>query len=155
IVIDAWSFGIFFRELGEIYGAFVNHRTPSVPALPIQYADFAQWQRQLLESGGMSSQVEYWRKQLSGSSPLLNLPTDRPHPPLQSLAGAQLVHGMSRKLSDRLRVFARQQDVTLFMLLLAGFQTVLCRFAGQTDIVVGTPIAGRTRVQTEQLIGCF
>ena len=155
ILTDAWSFGILFRELGEIYGRLVEQHSPGLEELPIQYADFAYWQRQFLETDSISGQVEYWRKQLSGPLPLLDLPTDRPRPAMPTLAGTQLVHVISKDLSDRLRAFSREQNVTLFMLLLAGFKATLCRFTGQADIIVGTPVAGRTHVKTEQLIGFF
>ena len=155
ILTDAWSFSIFFRELGEFYSALIDCRTPDLPEILVQYSDFAYWQRQMLETESARKQLEYWREQLSGSLPLLDLHVDRPRPALQTFAGAQLVHRMSKEFSDRLRAFSRAHNVTLFMLLLAGFRAVLGRFTGQDDIIVGTPIAGRTRVETEKLIGFF
>ena len=155
ILTDAWSFGILFRELGEMYRSLVTRSSPGLPALPIQYADYADWQRHMLETGVGQKQVEFWRAELSGTLPLLDLPTDRPRPAAQTFAGAQYLHAIPRDLSDRLRTLSRQRNVTLFMLLLAGFQATLCRYAGQDEVVVGTPIAGRKRVETEQLIGFF
>ena len=155
IVTDAWSLTIFFRELGEIYSAFIGHRRPDLPEILLQYADFAHWQRQMLETASTRQQLQYWREQLSGLLSLLDLPTDRPRPALLTFAGAQLVHRMSEDLSNRLRAFAREHKVTLFMLLLTGFKAMLCRLTGQDDVIVGTPVAGRTHVETERLIGFF
>ena len=155
ILTDAWSFGILFRELGESYRALVQATGPSLPQLPIQYADYAAWQREMLETEAGRKQIDFWRAELSGTLPLLDLPTDRPRPAAQTFAGAQYHHHIAKELSDRLRTFSRERNVTLFMLLLAGFQATLCRYAGQDDVIVGTPIAGRKRVETERLIGFF
>ncbi len=161
IVSDGWSIGVFVRELAALYEAFAAGRSSPLPALPIQYADFAAWQRAWLqgtegqEESPLQAQLAYWKQQLRGSSPMLELPTDRPRPVVQTSQGAHYVFELSPELSERLRALSRQEGVTLFMTLLAAFQTLLYRYSGQEDINVGTPIANRTRAELEGLIGFF
>ena len=155
IVTDAWSFGILFHELSACYAAFSKREQPNLQPLPIQYADFAQYQRELFETAALRKQLSYWRERLSGPLPLLDLPTDHPQPMLQTFAGAQSRHIFSRETSEKIRRFARQQNATLFMALLAGFKLLVHRYSNQEDIIVGTPVAGRTRMETETLIGFF
>jgi len=155
IVSDGWSTGIFRRELSQLYTAFCEDRASPLAPLPIQYADFAHWQRQWLQGEVLERQLSYWQKQLANVPPLLELPTDRPRPPVQTFQGSQEYFELNEHLSQNLRTLCRQQKVTLFMLLLATFQTLLYRYSGETDIVVGFPIANRTRAEIEPLIGFF
>ena len=154
IVSDGWSMGILFAELSELYMAAVADRPPRLEPLPIQYADFAVWQRRWLAGAELERQLAYWREQLA-ELPVLALPTDRPRPAVQSFRGAVLPVALPAALTARLNLLAQEHDCTLFMLLLAAFQALLARYTGQDDIVVGTPVAGRTRVETEPLIGFF
>ena len=154
IVCDGWSLGILFRELGSWYNASVDGRSPDLPALEIQYADHSQWLREWLEAGELQQQLTYWRQQLNGV-PVLQLQTDRPRSMSGTSPGARLPLHVSRTLVDALAQLARKERATLFMALLAAFQTLLMRYTGQTDIAVGSPIAGRTRVEVEPLIGFF
>jgi len=155
IVSDGWSVQVLIRELAVLYEAFSKGRPNPLPALPIQYADFAHWQRGWLAGELLERQLSYWREQLKGSPPILELPTDRPRPAVQSVRGASYEFTLSAPLSAGLRQLSRQQDVTLFMTLLSAFQVLLSRYTGQTDICVGTPIANRTRPEIEPLIGFF
>ncbi len=154
IASDGWSMGVFWRELTALYQATIAGQPPTLPRLPIQYADYAVWQREWLQGEVLERQLAYWRQQLANLTPL-ELPTDRPRPAVQSLRGAHQARTMPRPLLDGLEALSRQARGTLFMTLLAAFQTLLFRYTGQTDIAVGAPIAGRTRVETEGLIGCF
>jgi aspartate racemase len=155
IVSDGWSMGVFFRELAALYEAFSGGRSSSLPDLPIQYADFAHWQRQWFKGKVLEQQLSYWKRQISGSPPVLELPTDRPRPPIQTYNGATCSVTLSRELTDALKALSRREEITLFMTLLAAFQTLLHRYTGQDDILVGTPIANRNRVELEGLIGFF
>ncbi|MFZ0634350.1 MAG: amino acid adenylation domain-containing protein [Candidatus Acidiferrales bacterium] len=155
IVSDGWSLGVFIREFGELYAAYVTGENPILPALPIQYADFAQWQRQWLAKGVLDAQLPYWKEQLGGSLPVLQLPTDRPRPKIQSLRGSRLVRIFPKSLADELKALSRKENVTLFMLLLAAFQVLLHRYTGEEDILVGSPTANRSRAEIENLIGFF
>ncbi len=154
IISDGWSFKIILSELNELYTAEIEGRKPHLAHLPISYTDFALWQRELFESGALKSQMDYWRKQLE-ELPVLQLPTDRPRPAVQSYRGAVYRRPMSQDLASRLKRLSRQEGATLFMTLLAGFQTLLARYSDQTDIVVGSPIAGRNRFEIEGLLGLF
>jgi amino acid adenylation domain-containing protein len=154
IASDGWSSSIFWRELSVLYQAFSTGEAPLLPELPIQYADYAMWQREWLQGDNLESQISYWRSQLAGV-PILNLPTDRPRPVIQSYCGARRSFALPADLCGQLRSLSRQEGVTLFMTLLAAFQTLLHRYSAQDDIAVGTPIAGRTRPETEPLIGFF
>jgi amino acid adenylation domain-containing protein len=155
IVSDGWSMGVFFRELAALYAAFSSGKASPLPELPVQYADFALWQQQWLQGEVLEKQLAYWTQQLAGSPPLLELPTDRPRPVTQTYRGARQWLALPKALSDQLRALSQREGVTLFMTLLAAFQALLSRYTGQEDIVVGSPIAGRTRVATEGLIGLF
>src|SRR5439155_25005206 len=141
--------------LVALYTAFSTGQPSLLPELPIQYADFAVWQRQWLEGEGLAAQLAYWKRQLGGLLPRLELPTDRPRPAVQSHGGARSVFVLPAGLSAALKALSRQQGVTLFMTLLAAFQTLLQRYTGQDDILVGSPIAGRTRAELEVLLGFF
>ncbi|MGD2147544.1 MAG: condensation domain-containing protein, partial [Anaerolineae bacterium] len=155
IVSDGWSMDIFLRELATLYEAFAQGKPSSLRELPIQYGDFAVWQRAWLEGEVLEAQLSYWRKQLAGSPALLNLPTDRPRPAVQTHRGARESLRLPQPLSESLKRLSRHEGATLFMTLLAAFQVLLYRYSGQEDIVVGTPIAGRNRVEIEGLIGFF
>jgi non-ribosomal peptide synthetase component F len=155
IVCDGWSQGIFIRELSTLYEAFQAGRPSPLPELPIQYADYAVWQREWLQGEALQGEVAYWKEQLGGAPPLLELPTDHPRPAVQSFRGAQLEVGLGAELSQRLKALSQAEGVTLFMTLLAAFQLLLSRYSGQRDIVVGSPIAGRNRSEIEGLIGFF
>lgn len=150
IVADGWSLGILVRELACFYSAFVQEETPTLPALPIQYTDFACWQRNLQGE----SELSYWRSQLQ-NLPVLELPSDRPRPLVQTYRGATYRLHYSPTLAKALETLSQQQGVSLFMLLLAAFQTLLYRYTGQEDIAVGSPIANRHRSELEDLIGFF
>ncbi|MFB2968337.1 amino acid adenylation domain-containing protein [Aerosakkonema sp. BLCC-F183] len=154
IVADGWSIGVLIRELGIIYTAFVEKRPFSLPELPLQYADFAEWQHQWLQSEVLETQLAYWRKQLDGIS-ILNLPTDRVRPAIPTYRGAKLSLTIPQCLSKAIASLSQQENVTLFMTLLAAFQTLLYRYTGQEDIAVGSPIANRNRSEIEGLIGFF
>ncbi|MDF2630778.1 MAG: lgrC, partial [Symbiobacteriaceae bacterium] len=155
IVSDGWSMGVLLAELSALYAAFAEGQPSPLAPLPIQYADFARWQRQWLEGGEADRQLAYWKERMAGAPALLELPTDRPRPPVQSHRGALLPVGLPADLAGGLAALGRQEGATLFMTLLAGFQALLARYSGQTDIVVGCPVAGRNRAETEALIGFF
>jgi non-ribosomal peptide synthetase component F len=155
IVSDGWSMGVLYRELAALYRAFVTGETSPLANLPVQYADFAVWQRKWLQGESLSRRLSYWKEQLAGIPKVLNLRTDRPRRPVQSYNGAHQSIQLSGEISDGLRALSRQQDATLFMTLLAAFQILLHRWTGQEDIVVGTPIANRNRSEIEGLIGFF
>ena len=154
-VSDRWSAGIFWREISIFYHAFVTNEPISLPELELQYADYAAWQQQRLQGRFLEEQLHYWRDQLAGAPPVLELTTDFPRPAQTTSQGAQYGFSLPEDLSAALRTMAQREGVTLFMLLLAAFQTLLLRYSGQDDIVVGTPVAGRTRVELEPLIGLF
>jgi amino acid adenylation domain-containing protein len=155
IVSDGWSFSVFFQELAALYEAFCTGKPSPLPELPIQYADFAHWQQQWLQSKELEAQLAYWKQQLGGNLPVLELPTDHPRPPVQTYRGANQSLLLPKKLSEALKALSHQEGVTLFMTLLAAFKTLLCRCTGQEDIIVGSPIAGRNRAEIERLIGFF
>jgi aspartate racemase len=155
VVYDGWSYDIFFRELATLYDAFSSGKPSPIPKLSIQYADFAHWQRNWLQGEVLESQLNYWKQQLSGSLPILQLPTDYQRPPVQTHPGVYQSLELSQDLTAALKALSQQEGVTLFMTLLATFQTLLSRYSGQEDIIVGTPIAGRNQVEAERLIGLF
>jgi hypothetical protein len=155
IVSDGWSMGVFFRELSTLYQAYSVGRESPLPELPIQYVDFAQWQREWLQGEVLAEHVGYWKKHLEGAPGVLELPTDRPRPAVQSFRGATYNFRLGARLQRGLKELSRQEGTTLFMTLLAGFKALLSRYTGQPDIVVGTPIANRTRAELEGLIGFF
>jgi len=154
IVADGWSIGVLVREIGTLYTAFSSGKPSPLPALPIQYADFAHWQREWLQGQVLESHLSYWQQQLA-ELPVLNLPTDRPRRSCQSYQGAAQSLELSKSLSASLEALSQQEGVTLFMTLLAAFQTLLYRYTGQEDIAVGSPIANRNRAELEPLIGFF
>ncbi|MEZ2236929.1 amino acid adenylation domain-containing protein [Microcoleus sp.] len=154
IVADGWSIAVLIRELTSLYKAFAKNQLSPLPELPIQYADFAEWQHQWLQGEVLETQLAYWRQQLTNIQPL-NLPVDRPRPPVPSYRGAREFLALSPTLSDRLNLLSKQQNVTLFVTLLAAFQTLLYRYTGQENIALGTPIANRNRRELEGLIGFF
>ncbi|HEU4561817.1 MAG TPA: amino acid adenylation domain-containing protein [Longimicrobium sp.] len=155
IISDGWSTAILVREVAELYGAFTEGRVPSLPDLPVQYADYAAWQRGWLHGEVLEAHVAYWRQRLAGAPPVLDLPTDRPRRATSSAAGAALRFRLRPETSDALRALAGGEGATMFMTLLAAWQALLSRYAGQAEVVVGTPIAGRGRLETEGLIGFF
>jgi amino acid adenylation domain-containing protein len=155
IACDGWSMGVFYRELAALYEALANGRPSPLGGLPVDYADFARWQRARLQGDVLETQLTHWKEQLHGAQTTLDLPTDQPRPPLQTYRGATQHFALPAQLAAAINAVARREDVTLFMLLLAGLQTLLHRCTGQEDILVGSPIAGRTRVETENLIGFF
>ncbi|MFD2168455.1 amino acid adenylation domain-containing protein [Tumebacillus lipolyticus] len=154
IVSDGWSMGIFVREFAALYEGIVTGSAVELPALAIQYADYSVWQRNWLDSGVLEGQLTYWKATLDGLT-VLQLPTDRQRPPVQSHAGASERFVLSAELTEQLHAIGQQHDVTLYMTLLAAFQTLLMRYSGQEDIAVGSPIAGRNQLATENLIGFF
>ncbi|NMG21590.1 non-ribosomal peptide synthetase [Brasilonema bromeliae] len=155
IASDDWSTGILFEQLTTLYQAFLNGLPNPLPELPIQYADFAQWQRQWLSGEVLENQLNYWKQNLAGASPVLELPTDKPRPPVHTYQGGKQNFVIPQSLSASLSALSRQEGVTLFMTLLAAFQTLLYRYTGQEDILVGSPIAGRNLPEIERLIGFF
>ncbi|HFQ92418.1 MAG TPA: non-ribosomal peptide synthetase, partial [Anaerolineae bacterium] len=155
IISDGWSMGVFIQEMAALYAAFTEERPSPLPDLPIQYADFAHWQRQWLQGETLESQLDYWKEQLADAAPFLDLPTDRPRPAIQSANGATETFILPPEMARQLADLSQAQGATLFMTLLAAFQTLLYRYSGQTSISVGTPIANRTQAEIEELIGFF
>ncbi|MEB0047001.1 MULTISPECIES: non-ribosomal peptide synthase/polyketide synthase [unclassified Pseudomonas] len=155
IVSDDWSLQVMIEELVQLYAGFNLGHDAGLPPLPIQYADYALWQRQWMEAGEQARQLAYWQEKLGGEQPVLELPTDRARSVEQSFAGASHNLILDPALSQSLKAFAREQNVTLFVLLLASFQVLLHRYSGQADIRVGVPVANRGRVEIERLIGFF
>ncbi|MCP4661953.1 MAG: amino acid adenylation domain-containing protein [bacterium] len=155
IVCDGLSTSIFLRELSTLYQAFSAGRPSPLAELPVQYVDFSQWQRQWLRGDVLRKQLDYWKKQLAGPLPDLGIPGDRPRPAVDSHRGSYARPALSRSLSEALSALSRREDVTLFMTLLAAFQTLLLRLSGQEELVVGSPIANRVRPEIEGLIGFF
>ncbi|MBD1827451.1 non-ribosomal peptide synthetase [Microcoleus vaginatus GB1-A2] len=154
IVSDGWSIGVLIQELGALYTAFASEKPSPLPALSIQYADFAKWQREWLQGEVLETQLAYWRQQLNGIS-MLNLPADRPRPAIQSYRGKRQFLQLPKQLSEALETLSQREGVTLFMTMLAAFKTLLYHYAQQEDIVVGSPIANRNRSEIEALIGFF
>ncbi|NLX97237.1 MAG: amino acid adenylation domain-containing protein, partial [Rhodopirellula sp.] len=155
IVSDGWSMGVFLRELAAVYGAFSEGRRSPLAELPFDYADFANWQREYLKGGILESQLAYWTEKLASLPGGLDLPTDRPRPAKETYRGAIRPVRIPPELADALNRLSQAEGATLFMTLLAAFQTLLARYARQDQIAVGTPIAGRTRAEFEGLIGLF
>ncbi len=152
---DGWSVDVLTRELTELYAAFATGRTPRLPELPLQYADFAWWQRQWLQGEVLDEQIAFWRRQLAGAPPALDLPTDRPRPPVPSFRGGRERRSIPAAEAGALRALGRRAGSTPFMTLLAGLALLLHRYSSQDTVVVGTPIAGRRRAELEELIGLF
>src|SRR5207237_5231585 len=154
IASDGWSTGVLVREFSQLYESYSHGRPSELAELAIQYADYAVWQRQWLTGAVLDEQLEYWRQQLAEVA-VLELPTDRLRPAVASHRGGRVGLRLSQELTQQLRRLSQQQGVTLFMTLLAAFKLLLSRYSSQLDIAVGTPIAGRNRKQTEELIGLF
>jgi amino acid adenylation domain-containing protein len=155
IISDGWSLGVFLRELAALYEAARSGRPAPLAELPIQYGDYAVWQRDALQGEALRAHLDYWRRQLAGERTLLQLPFDYPRPAIQTAAGARHQFALAASLLATLKTLAQQQGTTLFTVLLAAFNVLLHRYAGQTDLIVGTPVAGRNQTETENLIGLF
>ena len=155
IASDGWSAEIFARELAALYQCLSEGGVPSLTDLPIQYADFAHWQQEWLSGEVLAAQLEYWKRQLAAAPPVLELPADRQRPAAQTFEGAVEIFELSADLSERLKELSRANGVTLFMTLVAAFDTLLYRYARRHDIIVGTPIANRGLIEIEPLIGFF
>jgi amino acid adenylation domain-containing protein len=155
IVSDGWSVGVLVREMAALYAAYAEGSESPLEELAIQYGDYARWQREWLTGEVLEEQLGYWREQLAGAPPVLELPADRPRPATPSFRGERESFTIPEVTAEALRALGRREGTTLFMTLLAAFQVLLSRYAGQDDIVVGTPIAGRTRAEVEGLIGFF
>ncbi len=155
IVSDAWSLGVLVREVAALYTAFLDGRPSPLPELPVQYADFSHWQRHWLSGEVLERELAFWRRQLGSEPPALDLPTDRPRPAVPTFRGGRETFRLAPEVSARLQELSRGEGATLFMTLLAGFQALLARYSGQERVLVGVPIAGRNRRETEDLIGCF
>ncbi|HEU4556634.1 MAG TPA: condensation domain-containing protein, partial [Longimicrobium sp.] len=155
IVSDGWSMGVLFRELSALYEAYLAGRESPLSELTVQYADYAVWQREQLEGEVLDRQLAYWKERLAGAPELLELPTDHPRPPVQTYRGASVLVELSPELLERLQALGRSEGATLYMTLLGAFQVLLSKYAGSEDVVVGSPIAGRTRAEVEELIGFF
>ena len=155
IISDGWSIGVLSREISSLYPALLTGKTSPLSDLTVQYPDFAIWQRQWLQGETLETQFAYWKKQLAGAPPVLELPADRPRPAVQIYRGAKQSVFLSQTLSKAIKKLSRQEGVTLFMTLLAAFKVLLYRYTGQEDIVVGSPIANRNQTDIEDLIGFF
>nr|QEO74679.1 condensation domain-containing protein [uncultured bacterium] len=155
IISDGWSLGVLGRELAALYEAYSTGRSSPLAELGIQYADFAVWQREWLQGEVLEKQLAYWREQLGGELPVLELPIDRPRPPRQTYRGKTVTFQLSEPVSRRLKEIGRATDATLFMTLLAAFNAMLWRYTQQQEILIGTPIANRNRAEIEGLIGFF
>jgi amino acid adenylation domain-containing protein len=155
IVFDGWSEKVFFRELAMFYQAFANGQPAALPELPIQYVDFAVWQRERLQGEMLEEQLTYWKKHLAGAPAALELPTDRPRLTVPTSRGSMHLFTLSKSLTDSLKVLSRQEGVSLFTTLVTAFQTLLHRYTGQDDLLLGTDVADRSQAETEDLIGFF
>jgi amino acid adenylation domain-containing protein/FkbH-like protein len=155
IVSDEWSLKICFRELSELYAANCEQRAPQLPELAIQYADYSVWQRESLKGEMLEEQLAFWREQLKGTPPVLELPTDHPRPAMQTFRGTIQSRVLRRELAESLTQLGARHGATLFMVTLAAFKALLNRYTQQEDVVIGSPIAGRNRMETEPLIGFF
>ncbi|MEG3833750.1 amino acid adenylation domain-containing protein [Microcoleus sp. Z1_C3] len=155
IIFDAWSMGIFIQELATFYQAFCTGKPSPLPELSVQYADFASWQRQWLQGEVLETQLAYWKKQLGGNLPVLNLPTDRPRSAVQTFRGAVHKFTIPKAIAEEIAQLSQREKATLFMTLLAAFKTLIYRYTGQEDILVGSPIANRNRREIEEVIGLF
>ncbi|WP_447980434.1 amino acid adenylation domain-containing protein [Candidatus Nitrospira bockiana] len=154
-IADGWSMNVLIHDVATLYTSDLAGRPVSLPALPIQYADYAQWQRRWLEGPVREAQLAYWRRRLAGAPPVLELPADRPRPAVQSYRGARHAFVVPTSLAQALAALSRRQGATLFMTLLSAFQVLVFRYTGQTDLCIGTPVANRTRAEVEGLIGFF
>ncbi len=154
-ISDGWSLGVLVREVAALYPAFLKGQPSPLPPLPVQYADYSAWQRERLAGGLLEKQLDYWRRQFEGGPSVLELPTDRPRPALQTFTGRRQPMVLARPLVEALRVLGQQEGASLFMVLLAGLMTLLSRYSGQQDVCIGSPIAGRNRAELEGLVGLF
>jgi NRPS condensation-like uncharacterized protein len=155
IVTDGWSMSILFDEIGEIYGELAYGKLAKLPVLSIQYSDFARWQRERFTAEHLRDHVSYWTNKLRGHGGFIDLPTDRPRPAVQSHEGATEIFQIEEQLAQALALLAESRGATLFMVLLAAFQTLIWRYTSSEDILVGTPIAARGDANLEKLIGFF
>jgi len=155
IVADEWSMELIHQEVTQLYEAFRRGRASALPDLPIQYADFACWQREWSQGDVLQQEISYWKTELAGAPPVLDLVTDRPRPAVQSFRGATEFFQLPHRLREQIKALGRQEQATVFMALEASFAALLHRYTGQDDILVGTPISGRTHSETERLVGCF
>src|SRR5262249_41444469 len=155
IISDGWSMSLLYQELAQIYEAYLAGDPSPLPELPIQYVDFSLWQRDWMQGEVLAEQLAYWREQLQQVAPVLALPTDFPRPATQSHQGKSVAFVLDLELTQALKTLRRKNNATIFMTLLTAFQLLLYRYSGQSDIVVGTPIAGRNREEIESLIGFF
>ncbi len=155
IISDGWSIGVLIREMVQLYAAFSEGKPSPLPDLEIQYPDFAYWQQHWLQGDVLENQIRYWKEQLSGAPPLLELPTDRPRPAVQTANGASARIEINEDLTGDLKQLSREEGVTVFMTLLAAFHTLLHRYSGQNEVLIGSPIANRTNSKVEKLIGFF
>src|SRR6202158_3979010 len=154
-IVDGWSLGILLREVCTLYEAFAEGRPSPLPNLPIQYGDYATWQQEWLQGERLEGLLAYWKKQMQGAPSVLKIPNDFPRPPVQTFAGGQKSMALSRALEAALVALSQKEGATLFMTLLAAFNMSLARYSGQDDILVGSPISGRTRAELEGVIGFF
>lgn len=155
IVSDGLSVGIFLHELQSLYNRHAAGTDDHLPPLPVQYLDYVEWERRCFEQGTLDKHVTFWKQQLAGLPSMLQLPTDRPRPPVQTARGSRRVVQFSPELSDRVKAFGRAEGATLFMVLLSAFQVLLHRYSGETDIAIGSAIANRSRSEIERVIGFF
>ncbi|HEY9810222.1 MAG TPA: amino acid adenylation domain-containing protein [Halomicronema sp.] len=155
IIFDGLSLGVFLRELAAFYQSFVDNNLAVIPQLPVQYPDFANWQRQQMQGEKLETQLAYWKEQLKGSETILTLPTDFARPAVQSYKGNRQLFELPEHLTKAIKELSRTEKTTVFMTLLAAFKTLLYRYTGQEDILIGSPIAGRNLRETESLIGFF
>src|SRR5581483_928704 len=154
-VFDGWSQGVLLQEFMLLYEAFVAGGASPLQTMPLQYADLARWQRDWLQGTVLQEHLSFWKELLHEPLPTLDLPADHPRPPMQTFAGGQYPLAVPAPLTRELRQLSQQAGATLFMTMLAAFQVLLFRYSGQNDVLVGTPVANRTRPETEGLIGCF
>ncbi|MEE3956197.1 amino acid adenylation domain-containing protein [Peribacillus frigoritolerans] len=155
IIADGWSVGLFIQELSALYESWYRGSEPNLPILEIQYADFSEWEKKWLKDERLDRQLEYWKEQLQGELPVLELPTDRPRPNTQNFKGSIYECRVPLDLTESLRNLSNHEGATLYMTLLAAFQTLLHRLSGQHEVLVGSPVANRNQEEIENLIGCF
>jgi amino acid adenylation domain-containing protein/FkbM family methyltransferase len=155
IIADEWSMELIHQEINQLYKSFCQDRSSPLPDLPIQYADFACWQRDWLQGDLLQDQISYWKNELAGAPMILEIPIDKPRPSVQTFHGAVEIFRIPDNLLEQLKSLGREEQTTLFMILMSSFMALLYRYTGQDDILVGTPITGRTRSETEKLIGYF
>ncbi|HWS55025.1 MAG TPA: amino acid adenylation domain-containing protein, partial [Pyrinomonadaceae bacterium] len=155
IVSDGWSMALLTNEVGQLYRAFLNDEAPNLPDLPVQYADYAHWQREWLQGDQLEKHLAYWKRHLSGAFPVRELPTDRPRPAAPDFTGEYRRYVLPAELERAIRGLSREEGATIFMTLLAVFDVLLARYTGSTDVVVGSAVAGRNRAEVENLIGFF